>query len=164
MRIMRDASSFFTILLIIGSLDTFGQDRIPEECVQTAQMDVYSDAHISKDTGDLNGFELAVEKPNGSPRKALLFMYEGAASDGIPIGATTDGNKLAIDGTWIEHLTEYPSKRDIVQTHRVRINAILTANMLRGTISIEGLEIINPDKMRLKRVKQIWVCRRASSQ
>jgi hypothetical protein len=127
-------------------------------------MDIYSDARVSSVTGDLSGFDLALDKPNGSQRKALLFVYEGGGSEGIPLSATADGNNLVIEGTWIEHLTEYPSKKDIVQTHRVRIAGKLTPKIFRGTISIEGLEIVNPERMELKRVKQIWVCKTHSSQ
>jgi hypothetical protein len=36
-------------------------------------MDIYSDAQVSKVTGDLSGFDLALDKPDGSQRKALLL-------------------------------------------------------------------------------------------
>lgn len=74
-----------------------------------------------------------------------------------------DGNKLTVKGTWIEHLTEYPSKTDIVQKHLVRITGTVTPKMFRGTISIEGLKIVNPENMHLKRTKQIWLCSKHSS-
>jgi hypothetical protein len=127
-------------------------------------MDIYSDAQVSKVTGDLSGFDLALDKPTGSQRNALLFVYEGGGSEGIPLSATVDGDKLVIEGTWVEHLTQYPSKKDIVQTHRVRITGKLTPKILRGTISIEGLEIVNPESMQLKRIPKIWVCKAHSSQ
>lgn len=57
-----------------------------DECARTAQMDIYSNAQVSEVTGDLGGFELALDKPNASHRKALLFVYEGAANKyGIPL-------------------------------------------------------------------------------
>jgi|ERR1017187_34868 hypothetical protein len=164
MRRLRIAALFVLFVLTISLRNSFGQSGLPDECARTAQMDIYSDAQVSEVTGDLGGFELALDKPNGSHRKALLFVYEGAAnSDGIPLAVTTDGNNLAIKGTWVEHLTEYPSKKDIVQTHFVRITGIVTRKMFRGTISIEGLEIVNPESMHLKRTKQIWVCSKHSS-
>jgi len=71
-------------------------------------MDIYSDAYYSNETGDVNGFELALDKSDTPRRKALLFVYEGAANnDGIPLPVTTDGNNLVIKGTWTEHLTGY---------------------------------------------------------
>jgi len=127
-------------------------------------MDIYSDAHVSKVTGDLDGFELALEKPGSSPRRAILFVYEGAAnSDGISLAVTEDSNNLLIEGTWVEHLIEYPSKKDIMHQHFVRITGTVTSKVFRGTISIEGLEIVNPKSMRLKRTKQIWLCSKHST-
>ncbi len=158
-------TTFLTaLLLVVSPPNSFGQSRPPDECSQTAQMDIYSDAQVSKVTGDLSGFELALDKPTGSQRKALFFVYEGGGSEGIPLSATVDGNNLIIEGTWVEHLTEYPSKKDIVQTHRVRITGKLTPKILQGTISIEGLEIVDPESLRLKRVQKIWVCKTDSSQ
>jgi Ankyrin repeats (3 copies)/Ankyrin repeat len=134
-------------------------DSRSDDCARTAQMDVYSDAQVSREAGDLSGFELGLDKPNGSHRRALLFVYEGGGSEGIPLTAIAQGsNRLIIEGTWVEHLTEYPSKKEIVQTHRVRIAGKFTPRIFRGTISIEGLGIANPENMQLKRVKRIWVC------
>jgi hypothetical protein len=127
-------------------------------------MEIYSDAQVSRVTGDLSGFDLALDKPDGSQRKALLFVYEGGESEGIPLSVTANGGNLIIEGTWVEHLTEYPSKKEIVQTHQVKITGRLTPKTLQGTISIEGLEIVNPEGMQLKRVKQIWMCKAHSSQ
>jgi len=126
-------------------------------------MDVYSDAQVSRVTGDFSGFDLALDKPNVSQRNALLFVYEGGGSEGIPLPVTANGDNVVIEGTWVEHLTEYPSKKDIVQTHRVTITGKITSTSFRGTISIEGLEITNPDSMVLKKVKRIWDCKTHSS-
>lgn len=122
-------------------------------------MDIYSNARVSDVTGDLGGFELALGNPNRPRRKALLFMYEGSISDGIPLTAIMNGGDVLIQGTWVEHLTAGPSKKDIVQKHLVRLVGTLTPKMLLGTISIEGFQIANPDKLRLKRVAQIWACK-----
>lgn len=160
---MRGTALFAAFFLFISLCNIVGQDGLPDECVRTAQMDIYSDAQVSKVTGDLSGFDLALDRSNGAQRKALLFVYEGGGSEGIPLSATVDGDNLVIEGTWVEHLTEYPSKKDIVQTHQVRIIGKFTPKILRGAISIEGLEISNPDSMQLKRTKQIWACRKSSS-
>lgn len=163
MRTMRAAATFASFLLVISTRNTFGQSGPSDECALTAQMDIYSNAQVSKVTGDVSGFELALDKPEVSQRQALLFVYEGAANtDGIPLTATMDGNNWTIEGTWVEHLTEYPSKKDIVQKHFVRITGALNPKVFRGTISIEGLQIVNPERMLLKRGKQIWVCRSTS--
>lgn len=134
------------VAVVASPRNSFGQSRVPDECARTAQMDVYSDAQVSRVTGDLSGFDLALDKPNVAQRNALLFVYEGGESEGIPLPVTANGDKLVIEGTWVEHLTEYPSKKDIVETHRVRIAGRITPISFRGTISIEGLEIMNPDK------------------
>ena len=152
------------LLLVVGPRNSFGQDKPPDECGRTAQMDIYSDAQVSRVTGDLSGFELALDKPNGSQRKALLFIYEGAESEGIPLTATADGNNLVIQGTWVEHLIEYPSKKEFVQTHRVKITGKPTPETFRGNISIEDLGIVNPENMQLKRVKRVWACKAHSAQ
>jgi len=119
---------------------------------------------FSRVTGDLSGFDLALDKADGSQRKALLFVYEGGDSEGIPLSVIADGDNLIIEGTWVEHLTEYPSKKDIVKTHQVKITGKVTPKTLQGTISVEGLEIVNPEGMQLKRVKRIWMCKAHSSQ
>lgn len=153
-----------TLLLIVASPPTiFGQTKAPDDCARTAEMDIYSDAQVSKVTGDLSGFDLALDKPSAPQRKALLFVYEGGESEGIPLSVTAHDDNLVIEGTWVEHLTEYPSKKDVVETHRVKITGKVTPKALRGKISIEGLEILNPDSMVLERVKQIWFCKPHSS-
>lgn len=151
------------VAVVVSARNSFGQSRVPDECARTAQMDVYSDAQVSRVTGDLSGFDLALDKPNVSQRNALLFVYEGGGSEGIPLPITANRDNVVIEGTWVEHLTEYPSKKDIVETHRVRITGRITPTSFRGTISIEGLEIMNPDSMLLKRAKQIWPCKTHSS-
>src|SRR5262245_44838264 len=136
MREPRITACLATFLLVVSARNSFGQSGQSDECSRTALMEIYSDAWLSRETGDLGGFELALDKPNGSQRNALLFVYEGAESEGIPLIATADGNKLAIEGTWVEHLMEYPSKKEIVQTHQVRITGKLTPKTFRGKISI----------------------------
>ena len=104
------------LLFLAITLRCLGQSGSQDECSETGQMDIYSDAYYSNETGDVNGFELAIDKPSTLRRKALLFVYEGAANnEGIPLPVTTDGEDLVIKGTWAEHLTEYPSKKEIVR-------------------------------------------------
>jgi hypothetical protein len=81
---------------------------------------------------------------------ALLFLYEGSAADGISLPGHLSGKKLSIEGNWVEHLIQYPSKKEIVQTHLVKIDGSLERNWFRGKIEIGG--ITEPQMARLKRV------------
>lgn len=149
----------FGFLLFFSPTTGLGQSDIQDDCTRTAQMAIYSDAWVSKETGDLSGFELALDKEAASRRNALLFVYEGGGSEPIPLNAASDGKNLLIEGTWVEHLTEYPSKKKIVDRHRIRILGKLTPKNFRGTIAIEGLDILNAQKLQLRRVKHIWFCK-----
>jgi hypothetical protein len=121
-------------------------------------MPIYSNAFLTKDeAGDLVGYELALRLANDSTVEALLFVYEGAAADGIELPGRISGKKLTIEGSWVEHLTEYPSKREIVQTHLVRIDGNLDSRLFRGTITIG--DMVASQMVRLKRVDHIWVLR-----
>jgi hypothetical protein len=78
MRTMRTAGLLSALLLAFSSNHSLGQSGV-KQCAQTAQMNIYSDAQVSSETGDLSGFEVALDKnSNGAQRKALLFVYEGA--------------------------------------------------------------------------------------
>jgi hypothetical protein len=135
-----------------------GQGASENECVRTAHMRIYSVTRVSKETGDLDGYELALEEHKDSTVEALLFVYEGAANDeGIPISGRVSGNSLTMEGTWNEHLIEYPSKKEIVVTHFVRIEGTLDPAWFRGTLKIEGLD--TPANVRLKRIDRIWTCK-----
>jgi len=128
-----------------------------DKCAQTAHMRIYSNAHLSEETGDVVGYELAVERRNESAVDALLYLYEGEAhDDGIHISGSISGKKLTLNGSWVEHLIEYPAKKEVVQTHLVKIDGTLDSGSFPGRIIIEGL---TPDNVRLKRVERIWVCK-----
>jgi hypothetical protein len=147
-----------TIPVLFGML--IGQDALAseDECERTAHMEIYSSAFVSKTTGDLDGYELAIEKNNDSTAQTLLFIYEGAADDdGISIPGHISGNELAIEGDWAEHQIEYPAKKEIIVMHHIKIRGILDSAWFRGTITISGLE--TPNSVRLKKVHRIWVCR-----
>jgi hypothetical protein len=129
-----------------------------DECTQTANMQVYSNAFVTKDeAGDLVGYELALRQASDSTVKALLFVYEGGAADGINLPGRVSGKKLTIEGSWVEHLTEYPSKKEIVQTHLVKIAGDLDSKWFRGTITIG--DMVASQTVRLKRVNHTWVCK-----
>jgi hypothetical protein len=132
---------------------------IPEsDCGRTAKMRVYSNAYLSEETGDVGGTELAITEKKDSTVGALLFVYEGAPNDeAIPLAGSTVGRHLTMQGNWVEHLVEYPSKKEIVQTHAVAVDGTLASEMFEGDLKIEGLAF--PARARLKRVPQIWLCR-----
>lgn len=120
-------------------------------------MRVYSNAWVDKETGDLNGFELAIKNTASHEIEALLYVFEGAPDQGIRLMGRISGENVEIKGDWIEHQIEYPSKREIIQTHFVKIDGTLKPAAFRGKISIKDLGI--DSHVRLKRVKHIWVCK-----
>jgi hypothetical protein len=139
-------------------LSTATSARVSDECSRTAQMQIYSSAFIHEETGDLLGYELAVRPQHDSRVDALFYIYEGAPVDkGIPLSGYISGRHLRIQGNWAEHLVEYPSKKQIVQTHFVKIDGTLDSASFRGYVTIEGM--VQRDSLRLKRIKQIWLCK-----
>jgi len=129
-----------------------------DACTQIANMRIYSNAFLSDESGDVVGYELALKQASDSTVKALLFVYEGAPSDGINLPGRISGKKLNIEGDWAEHQVEYPSKKEVVVMHNVKIDGTLDSGWFRGTIKIAGME--KPDNVRLKRVDKIWVCKK----
>jgi hypothetical protein len=127
------------------------------DCARTLNMQVYSSAFIAEGSGDLDGYELAVSPTNNSKVDALLFVYEGAPDDGIPLSGNVSDKNLTIKGNWIEHQIEYPSKREVIQTHSIMIVGTADPYWFNGTIKVEGL--VTPGEIRLKRVPRIWMCR-----
>ncbi|MFZ0815628.1 MAG: hypothetical protein WAM78_08915 [Candidatus Sulfotelmatobacter sp.] len=128
-------------------------------CGRTAEMRVYSNAYLSEETGDVGGIELAIKDKRDSSVNALLFVYEGAPNDeAIPLSGSVTNKHLTLQGNWVEHLVEYPSKKEIVQTHFVNVDGTLDLSSYRGDLKIEGLAF--QDKIRLARVSQIWLCKK----
>jgi hypothetical protein len=141
------------------SASELGSAVTEPDCGRTAKMRVYSDADLSEETGDVGGTELAITEKKDSTVDALLFVYEGAPNDeAISLSGSTANKHLTLQGNWVEHLVEYPSKKEIVQTHFVTVDGTLDLATFRGELKIEGLAF--PVKARLKRVPQIWVCRK----
>ncbi len=128
------------------------------DCAHTANMQIYSDAFLSKETGDLVGYELALEQTSDSTVKSLLFVYEGAPDDGIPLDGRILQKEVTIQGNWMERQIEYPSKKEVVVTHPVKIDGAIDPRWFTGTIKIGGL--VTPDKIRLKHVSRIWMCKK----
>lgn len=96
---------------------------------------------------------MALDLSKNSAVDALLYVYEGAADDeGIPLSGHISGKHLTIEGNWVEHLTEYPSKKEIVQKHFVKIYGNLDSASFRGNITIEGM--VEHNSLRLKHVRK----------
>jgi hypothetical protein len=132
-------------------------DASEDECERTAQMRVYSNAAFIEEAGDVVGYEMAVQRREGTSIDALLYFYEGVPNkDGISVSGHIAGGKLAMEGDWVEHLIEQPSNKETVETHHVTLNGKLDSTWFRGTIKIAGLA--TPIKVRLKHVSHIWMC------
>jgi len=128
------------------------------DCAHTANMQVYSNAFLSKETGDLVGYELALKQASDSTVESLLFVYEGAPDVGIPLDGRISQRQVTIQGNWIERQIEYPSKKEVVVTHPVKIDGTIDSRWFTGIIKIGGL--VTPDKIRLKHVSRIWMCKK----
>jgi hypothetical protein len=148
-----------TLLILLVALGTSGHSQADNECARIAHLPIYSVTSTSKETGDLDGYELAIEQHDDSTVDAWLYVYEGAPNkEGIHISGTIAGQILKLKGTWDEHMIDYPSKKEIVQTHLVEMQGTLDPTWFRGTLKIEGL--FTPDNVKLKRTQHIWLCKR----
>jgi hypothetical protein len=151
-------------LLAIAMSVTLGAtpDASEDECDRTAQMRVYSNASFIEETGDVVGYEMAVQRREGTSIDALLYFYEGVPNkDGISVSGHIAGGKLAMEGDWVEHLIEQPSNKEIVETHHIAVHGTLNSTWFRGTINFAGIAI--PIKVRLKHVSHIWMCGRGTT-
>jgi hypothetical protein len=151
-----------TALLILVGLarPLLGQTAVAtDECGRTAGMQVYSNVYLQEETGDVLGYDLALKSNGDLEADALLYVYEGGNSDeGVPLSGQISKSHLSIQGTWVEHLVEYPSKKEIVQTHSVKIVGTLDSTVFRGELTIEGMG--EREHVKLKRVKRIWSCKK----
>jgi len=121
-------------------------------------MRIYSNAWIDKETGDLNGFELAIKDTGEDKIDSLLYVYEGTLAEGIPLAGGLSNGSVEIKGDWVEHLIQYPDKKEIIQTHAVKINGTLKPASFNGRISIKD-NIDVDTEVRLRRVRHIWACK-----
>jgi hypothetical protein len=164
---MQSAPLTALLILLVASCAS-AQGTWEDECARTTPMRIYSNAVFSEETGDVTGFELAVKKLNDSTVDALLYVYEGAPNNnGIHLQGRTSRKKLTIEGNWDEHLIEYPSKKDIVQTHFVTIKGALDPALFRGKIAIKDTSttkgLSEDEAVRLRRVGHIWLCKRRTN-
>jgi hypothetical protein len=155
-------SANLSLLLVVAAFSStlFAQSTVAaDECKRTAGMQVYSNVFVHEETGDLLGYDLAFKRDAHSGIDALLYAYEGGESDpGVPLSGRLSNKQLRIQGTWVEHLVEYPSKKEIVQTHFVKIVGSLGGAVFRGELTIQDME--ERQQIELKRAKTIWSCKR----
>jgi hypothetical protein len=144
-------------LLLASFAHPIHLDAAQDDCSRTSGMRIYSSAFVEKETHDLLGYELAIGAASDSGTEVMLFIHEGSAGEGIPLKGQISGHTLVVDGSWVEHLVEYPSRKEIVQTYPVNIRGTFDDAWFRGTLAIEGY--IPPEKIRLKRARSIWICR-----
>jgi hypothetical protein len=102
---------------------------------------------------------LAIKQHTDSTVEAFFYIYEGAPNnEAIPLSGRVINGNLSIQGDWVEHLIEYPSKKEMVQTHAVEISGALNPVSLRGEVTIEGFAKKEP--VHLKRVNTTWLCKK----
>ncbi len=146
----------FIVLFAGSSVHGLGAS---DDCSRTAAIAVYSNAFAHKETGDVLGYELAIKRHDDSTVEAFFYIYEGAPSDqAIPLSGHLSAGKLNIRGDWVEHLIEYPSKKDTAKAHFVEISGVLNTSSFRGEVTIDGQA--KRELVRLKRVNNIWQCKR----
>ena len=136
------------------------QGAPPDVCERAAEMQVYSNARYIEEAGDVIGDELAVQRREGNSIDALLYFYQGEPNkDGIALSGHIVGEKLTMEGDWIQHLFESPSNQQIVETHHVTVTGTLNSNWFRGSISLGSRS--GPD-VKLRHVPHIWMCKGAN--
>jgi hypothetical protein len=148
------------LMVVIPLVSIRGSSNAPaEECARTAHLQAYSSAAFSEETGDVIGYELVIQQHNGNSIDALLYDYEGTPNeDGISVSGHISGGKPKLQGIWVEHLIEQPTKKEIVETRLVKVDGTLDLTEFQGTIKIQGLA--TPISARMKRVDHIWMCQR----
>jgi hypothetical protein len=107
------------LVAVVGFSGTLlGQNAVvSDEYARTVGMQVYSNVFVHKETGDVLGYDLAIKRDGESGLDALLYVYEGGNSDdGVHLSGQISNGRLSIQGTWVEHLVEYPSQKEIGKT------------------------------------------------
>lgn len=149
------------LLLVVAPLSavlSVQKARIADECAKTVGRQVYSNVFVHEETGDVLGYDLAVRRDGSSRVDALLYVYEGGNSDaGVPLSGSISNGRLSIQGTWVEHVIEYPSHKEIVQSHFVKLVGTLDPAIFRGELTMEGMG--DREQVKLQHVRRIWSCK-----
>ena len=144
---------------LIGFLASVGlranQSEIQDECTRSAHLRIFSNAAFIEEAGDVIGYELAFQPPDGKSVKAKLYVYQGTPNlEGISVSGKSYDGSVTMEGSWILHLIEEPSKKEIVETRPVKISGTLDSNRFRGTIKVSG----QAETVTMKRTDHIWMC------
>jgi hypothetical protein len=84
--------------------------------VEGPSLKVYSNAAYVEEAGDVIGYELAFEQRSSRSIKAHLYIYQGVPNlDSISLSGKFSGGKVTMEGNWIQHLIEEPSKKEITE-------------------------------------------------
>ena len=127
-------------------------------CALPPQTQVYSNARVSEESGDLVGWDMAVIEQRDSTASLTLYTYEGQLNDeAIRLTGRIAGKKLTAKGRWSQGLIEMPQGKDIVNAHSVTVDGTIDSSSFQGTIEIDGYNANG--KIVLKRVKHIWGCK-----
>ena len=118
-------SSWHTYILMFGRIGLF-------------QVSEQTDIHTHRSSRRLIRSEpgrvrrMLSNRPSGG---IFFYVYEGAPSnDAISLFGHLSGKNLSIQGDWVEHLIEYPSKKETVQTHFVKIDGAFDSASFRGEV------------------------------
>jgi hypothetical protein len=147
---------YFAAYLVVSFCSSaFGKDSWKEECALTRNLKIYSNAYYSEEGGDVVGYELAIEQHKDLSMDVYLFVYEGAPRGGVHLLGRITGNKVKLEGSWTERLSVSRSQEEISQKLSAKVSGILDPQLF--TIDITDFK--NPENVRLKRVKRIWMCK-----
>ena len=135
-----------------------GQNASLEECAWTSKAQIYSSAYHVEEAGDVVGEELALQVHDGKSVEARLYDYEGVPNtDGIRLTGRISGQKVKLQGDWVQRTTEQPSNKQTEQTWHVEVSGTVDGKQFRGTIKISGMA----KHVSMHHVNHIWMCEAA---
>jgi hypothetical protein len=129
-----------------------------DKCTGGAHSEIYSNAQYIEEAGDVVGYELALER-NGNSLSAILYDYEGAPTEeGVHLTGRLVGRKLRLEGRWAGNLIGERAEKQTAETGQATVEGSLDSSGFRGVIKLNDLS--TPTKVRMKRVKHLWGCKR----
>jgi len=150
--------AYLLSLVLVVYLPLFGlpanQSSPQNECAGNLCLQIYSNADFVEQAGDVIGYELAFEQPSGKSIKARLYIYQGEPNrDGISVSGQLSAGKVMMEGKWVQHLIEEPSKKEIIETQPVEITGTLDPYWFRGVIKVSD----HTEQVTMKRTDHTWL-------